>query len=106
MYSTYTMKRTNIYLSERQLLLLGVAARSRGRSVADLVREAVDGWLVGAGVQPGDGESWRREFDRILARRRKVARALALTQEEVDREVAEAVREVRRARRKSPARGR
>ncbi|NUN53201.1 MAG: ribbon-helix-helix protein, CopG family, partial [Planctomycetaceae bacterium] len=48
MYATYTMKRTNIYLSDRQLLLLGAAARSRGRSVADLVREAVEAWLVAA----------------------------------------------------------
>ncbi|MCK6479721.1 MAG: ribbon-helix-helix protein, CopG family [Planctomycetes bacterium] len=100
------MKRTNIYLSDRQLLLLGAAARSRGRSVADLVREAVEAWLVAAGAAPRDEEEWRRRFDGILERRREVSRALHLSREEVDREVAEAVREVRRARRERAARGR
>jgi hypothetical protein len=100
------MKRTNIYLSDRQLLLLGVAARSRGRSVADLVREAVEAWLAAAGAAPRDEAEWRRRFDEILERRREASRALNLTREEVDREVAEAVREVRRARRQRAARGR
>ncbi|MGH9262517.1 MAG: CopG family transcriptional regulator, partial [Acidimicrobiales bacterium] len=41
----YVVRRTNIYLEERQLDLLSQLARQRDGSVAELVREAIDVWL-------------------------------------------------------------
>lgn len=40
------MKKTMVYLSEEQQLLLKQRARKRGVSMAALIREAVDGFLV------------------------------------------------------------
>lgn len=40
------MKKTMIYLSEEQQLLLKERAREKGVSMAALIREAVDGYLV------------------------------------------------------------
>jgi predicted DNA-binding protein len=38
------MRRTQIYLDERQRRKLDDVARRTGRSVSDLIREAIDGW--------------------------------------------------------------
>jgi hypothetical protein len=92
------MRRTNIYLNEDQLAGLRGVADSRGATVAALVREAVDEWLERNGVRSVDPDEWSRRFDALLTRREQVAEAGAWAQEDVDRDVAEAVAEVRRAR--------
>jgi hypothetical protein len=92
------MERTNIYLKEGQLVSLRGMADSRGSTVAALVREAVDEWLERNGVRAVEPDEWSRRFDALLTRRAGVAKSGAWTQEDVDRDVAEAVAEVRRAR--------
>jgi hypothetical protein len=92
------MKRTNIYLDERQIELLGAVGERRGRSVAALVREAIDRWLEEQGVRRIDEDEWGRRFDALLERRRKAAAGRGFTEEEVERDVMAAVREVRKAR--------
>ena len=93
------MKRTNIYLEDSQLDLLGRVAEEQGTSVAFLVRSAVDLWLLRKGARPIPEDEWRRRFDALMKRRRRIAKRLGLTQEKVDKAVALAVREVREARR-------
>jgi hypothetical protein len=92
------MQRTNIYLDERQLAGLRGVAESRGATVAALVREAVDEWLERNGVRSIDADEWSRRFDALMTRRERAAESGGWTQEDVDRDVAEAVAEVRRAR--------
>ncbi|HUF51112.1 MAG TPA: ribbon-helix-helix protein, CopG family [Longimicrobiales bacterium] len=53
------MIRTQVQLTERQLRALREAAARCGSSVAELVREAVDGWLREAG-QASQDERRRR----------------------------------------------
>ena len=99
MYDVHAMKRTNIYLEDRQMAILADLSKSEGRSAAALVREAVDSWIKAKGVQEVQEDEWSRRFGAFLARRQAIADKLGLKQEDVDREVMEAVREVRRARR-------
>jgi response regulator of citrate/malate metabolism len=93
------MKRTNIYLEDSQLDLLGRVAEEQGTSVACLVRSAVGLWILHHKVKPIPEDEWRRRFDALMKRRRRIAKRLGLTQEKVDKAVALAVREVREARR-------
>jgi hypothetical protein len=92
------MKRTTVYLTDEQLGLLGALAERRGTSVAELVRNAVDALLSPQGVRKLDEDEWQRRVDSLLARRRKVARARKPSPERVERDVATAVREVRKTR--------
>ena len=98
MYDVHAMKRTNIYLDQRQLDLLARAAEDQGTSVAALVRAAVDAWIRARGLKALPPDEWQRRFAALMERRRAIARRRGFTQEEVDRDVMEAVREVRRAR--------
>jgi hypothetical protein len=91
------MKRTNIYLSEDQLTTLQALGAQRGQPVAELVRQAVDQWLESQGVRVLAEDQWVQRFDALLARRR-AGRRRPPSRAVVDREVAAAVREVRRAR--------
>ncbi|HEV3376274.1 MAG TPA: CopG family transcriptional regulator [Thermoleophilaceae bacterium] len=92
------MRRTNIYLSDAQLARLRGAADSRGSTVAAVVREAVEEWLERNGVRAVEADEWSRRFDALLSQRESAADSEDWTQEDVDRDVAEAVAEVRRAR--------
>jgi hypothetical protein len=98
MYGVWIMQRTNIYLDERQLGLLRRLAGERGVAVAELVRRAVDLWLDSQGARVIDEDEWQRRFDELLERRSLIAERRGFSQEDVDRDVASAVREVRRAR--------
>lgn len=91
------MKRTNIYLSEEQLTTLQALGDQRGVPMSELVRQAIDEWLRSQGVRVLGDDEWARRFDALMARR-KVARSRSPSPATVDREVAAAVREVRRAR--------
>ena len=42
MYDTYIMRRTQIYLTEEQGRILRSRSRETGRTVSDLIREAID----------------------------------------------------------------
>jgi predicted DNA-binding protein len=92
------MKRTNIYLDEEQLESLRGLSDRRGQPVAALVREAVDEWLRGQGVRLLPEDERVRRFEALLRRRDKIWRELDVSEDEVERDVTEAIREVRRAR--------
>ena len=42
MYNPYIMRRTQIYLTEEQGRLLGGRSRATGRTISQLIREAID----------------------------------------------------------------
>jgi hypothetical protein len=90
------MIRTNVYLDERQLRALRGLSEREGQPVAALVREAVDRWLEGRGARVIDHDEWTRRFDSLFARRDRIARDLGFDDADVERDVREAVREVRR----------
>lgn len=90
------MKRTNIYLADRQTVLLRRLGESRGRPVAEMVREAVDSWLTAQGVKEISPDEWQRRFDALLARRTRIAKEERFSERQVDRDVMTAVRDVRR----------
>jgi len=92
------MRRTNIYLPDEKLDLLRQLGERRGVPVAQLVREAVDEWLERQGVRSVTRDEWERRFDELMERRRRIAAEHEWTEEEVERDVLSAVREVRRAR--------
>ena len=92
------MKRTNIYLDDDQLALLRGLGESRGEPVAALVREAVDAWLSAQGARQIPRDEWESRFDALLRRRDRIAKEHGFTEEEVERDVMEAIREVRKAR--------
>jgi hypothetical protein len=91
-------RRTNIYLDEQQLDLLRGLADQRGRPVAELVREAVDSWLDDQEVRRLPPDEWDARFDALLTRRARIAAERGFEPAEVERDVMDAVREVRRAR--------
>jgi len=77
MYGVYTMHRTQILLDEWQYERLKAAAQGEGRSLSDVVREAVDGYFAGprTGLSPGleriagigaDPEASGRDHDLLL----------------------------------------
>lgn len=92
------MKRTNIYLDDDQLELLRGLGQARSEPVAALVREAVDAWLTAQGARRVPRDEWERRFDALLRRRDRIAKEHDFTEEEVERDVVEAIREVRKAR--------
>lgn len=94
----YDMRRTNVYLDERQLRTLRELGRSQGKPVAALVREAVDAWLASQGITVMEEDEWARRFESLLNRRQSIADAEGFSVDHVERDVSEAVREVRKAR--------
>jgi predicted DNA-binding protein len=98
MYGVWAMRRTNIYLDEEQLESLRGLSDRRGEPVASLVREAIDQWLAAQRVRRIPEDEWQRRFSALLERRTRIADEQGFSQEEVDHDVMEAVREVRRAR--------
>lgn len=58
MYDMYIMKRTQIYLEERQAAELARLADSRGSTASKMIREAIDAYLT---EEPGEGEWLARQ---------------------------------------------
>ena len=92
------MKRTNICLDEEQLKLLRHLGQLRDENVASLVREAVDSWLEAQGARRLSDDEWQRRFEALLDRRDRLAEERGFGEEQVERDVKAAVREVRRPR--------
>jgi ribbon-helix-helix CopG family protein len=99
MYDGYEMRRTNIYLSDEQLATLRALGEQRGQPVAELVREAVSSWLESQGVRVLGEDEWTQRFEALLARRGRIAQEAGWSPEDVERDVNQAVSQVRRARR-------
>ena len=97
------MQRTNIYLGQEQLEALRRLGEQRGEPVAALVREAVEAWLQSQGVSVISEDEWQTRFAALLRRTGQRAKRSGWAFDKVERDVAAAVREVRRAR---PARRR
>lgn len=89
------MRRTNVYLEERQLESLRLLGAQRGEPVAGLVRQAVDEWLERHGVRRVTEDEWRRRFTALLDRRAIVAEQVAADETQVAADVADALAEVR-----------
>lgn len=77
---------------------LRALSERRGQPVATLVREAIDVWLSAQGVRRIPDDEWQRRFFALLERRTRNAEERGFSQEEVERYVIEALREVRKAR--------
>jgi hypothetical protein len=58
MYNSYIMKRTQIYLDERQAARLNRRAAVRGTTASRMIREAIDRYLV----EPDDDAARRARF--------------------------------------------
>src|SRR2546430_8237014 len=91
------MRRTNIYLDDRQLDVLRRLGEQRSAAVSELIREAVDAWLVAQGVRLVDEGEWQRRFASLLERRRQVAQSLQPQPDQVEPDVTAAVAQGRRA---------
>jgi hypothetical protein len=92
------MKRTNIYLPERQLGLLRRVSESQGRPVAELVRDALDSYLAAHGIREIPEDEWGARFDALLARRRTIAERERFTDEAALKDVSAVVHQLRRKR--------
>ncbi|MHB8575050.1 MAG: ribbon-helix-helix domain-containing protein [Dehalococcoidia bacterium] len=90
------MRRTNIYLSDDQVRALRYLAADEHQSVAALVRQAVDKYLVG--VLPADGQTSRQRFD-DLVRRVQARQTSAISGDEIEADITRARAEVRLAHR-------
>jgi len=62
MYTSYIVKRTQIYLAERQAEELGRRAAARGVTASRMIREAIDEYLAG----PDDDDHALRRFHAAL----------------------------------------
>jgi hypothetical protein len=98
MHDVSSVRGKSIRLEPQQLDALRRVAETRGVPVAVLVREAVDAWLAAQCVRLVDEDEWQRRFDALPARRQRIAAEERLTLEEVERDVLEVVREIRKAR--------
>src|SRR5712691_6011542 len=92
------MRRTNIYLDDAQLQALRLLSEQRGEPVASFVREAVDSWLEAQGIRQIEEDEWDRRFEELFRRRERIAKRGGFDPEQVERDVMEAIREVRKAR--------
>jgi Ribbon-helix-helix domain len=91
------MRRTNIYLDDRQLQVLRHLGEQRSVAVSELIREAVDAWLAAQGVRVIQEGEWQRRFAGLLERRRDAAARVQPPADQVERDVSAAVAAVRRA---------
>jgi hypothetical protein len=66
--------------------------------VSVLVREARDDYLRAHGVRMIGDDEWKRRFDALFNRRDRVAKDRAYKDDDIERDVAEAVQQVRKAR--------
>jgi hypothetical protein len=60
-----TMRRTNIYLEEEKLVILKMLAAEEGKTVAELVRKAVNQWLDERLTHQKD---WGQRLDELVNR--------------------------------------
>jgi uncharacterized caspase-like protein len=88
------MRRTNLYLDPDKLRALKMLAASEDASVSDLVREAIDTLIDGRlNQRPAANPRATTKIDDVL--RRVDEKRPPFTQDEIDRDVAEAITESR-----------
>jgi DNA-binding ferritin-like protein (Dps family) len=89
------MQRTNIYLDEDQLRLLKDLAAAESKSVADLVRQAVDQFLRS---RLEDGVTWQNDMTALIEQVHSRV-SPAIDPDEIERDIREARQDVRAAQR-------
>jgi hypothetical protein len=72
--TTYTMRRTQIYLHDGQVAKLKAAARSSSKTVSEIIRDAIDEKLARA-AEPDDFERALSGAAGIWARRKDIGSA-------------------------------
>jgi hypothetical protein len=87
------MRRTNLYLDPDKLRALKMLAASEDASVSDLVREAIDTLIDRRLNERAADPHATPTLDDVL--RRVDAKRPPLTQDEIDRDIAEAITESR-----------
>lgn len=97
-YGVYLMRRTNIYLDDAELEALRSMGNLQGRPMAEIVREAVHDWLRRHGAQQVPDDDWRKRLGQLLDERGEVAATADWDLDDIERDVATAVAEVRRER--------
>jgi len=65
MYHSYIMKRTQIYLDERQSAELGRRAAVRGTTTSKMIREAIDQYLAGPDEEADRLALWELGLGRV-----------------------------------------
>ncbi|MBI4491170.1 MAG: CopG family transcriptional regulator [Chloroflexi bacterium] len=93
------MHRTNIFLDSEQVRALKHLAAEERRSVAELVRRAVDEYLA---RRFRDGTDWGERFDQLVARIQQRI-PVEVTPEEIEADITAAREEVRQAHRAAGA---
>jgi hypothetical protein len=95
------MRRTNLYLDPEKLRALKMIAASEDASVSDLVREAIDG-MIAKRLAKVDTTAKSGSIARLpttllddVLQGIDAARSAEITQDEIERDVADAVREAR-----------
>jgi hypothetical protein len=88
------MRRTNIYLDEQRLRTLKHMAAEENRSVADIVRSAIDAYLVERRI---DDPSWRERMTQLVERIQSRIPP-DITPDEIEADITAAREEVRRER--------
>lgn len=95
------MRRTNLYLDPEKLRALKMLAASEGASVSDLVREAIDG-IIDKRLARTDGEVRNGSTAQLattllddVLRRVDARRPSDISEDEIERDIANAVSEVR-----------
>lgn len=88
------MYRTNIYLDAEQVRALRYLAAEEHRSIARLVRQAIDQYLA---REFRDGKDWGERFDDLVARIQQRIPS-DVTPEEIEADITAAREEVRQAR--------
>ena len=101
------MRRTTVYLDEEQVRLLRHLATEEGRSFAEIVREALDGYLARRRTRSTPRvigprrlipkEEWRSSFEAAVQRIRAGV-ATNVSPEEIEAEITAAAEEVRQER--------
>lgn len=85
-------------LPARHWFAVAGLAKIRSQTIENVLVEAVDAWLTAQGIRLVRDDEWRRQFGEFLARRSDLADQNKWTDEEIEADIAAAVKEVREGR--------
>ncbi len=85
-------------LPARHWFAVAGLAKLRSQTIEDVLVEAVDAWLTAQGIRLVRDDEWRRQFGEFLAKGTDLADQNEWTDEEIEADIASAVKEVREGR--------